>query len=447
MTRFFYTLLLYVLAPGLWLWMRLRVGKRAGIWEILAPARFGRYGLQDIKFGAQNSVWVHAVSLGEIRAAQPLIAALLKQGFPILLTHTTPTGRDAGSGLFAEAITNGQLRQMWLPYDFPWVQRRFFKTFQPRCGILIEREVWPNLIYEARCAKVPVLLVNARLAPASVRYSRWLGPALRQAYASLALVLTQTQADADRLQQVGVSDPRVVGNLKFDVVLATHKLVAGREWRQALRRPVVAIASTREGEEDMFLREIQQTLRAPKSTVFAPSSAPSPDRSRRGAPDDVLHVLIPRHPQRFNTVTSLLKKYDIAFIRRSVDVFLPAQEIAVLLGDTLGEMAFYYAAADVAIIGGGFSPHGGQNLIEACAFGTPVIIGPHMFNFEQASQDAVAAGAAIRVKDAADALQEAYALLNDRPRREAMSAAALGWTKAHQGATQRTLDALRPWLS
>lgn len=426
MTRFLYTLLLRFLSPLIWLWMRVRAGENRAQWQILAPARFGRYaeGQPDPSFA--EPIWIHAVSLGETRAAQPLVNALLGEGFSVLLTHTTPTGRAEGVRLFGEAIASGQLRQTWLPYDFPASSRRFLKAFAPRCGILIEREVWPNLINEAVRAGISIVLVSARFSESSLRQSKWARRALRRAYASLDLVLTQTQADADRLREVGAFGPHVVGNLKFDVSLSKAQLEEGRRWRQSLGRPVIAIASTRDGEEDMFAAAIRDNLHVDASAGY-------------------LYLLIPRHPQRFDEAAAVLQKHGLPVVRRSSGMSMPPG-VAVVLGDTLGEMAFYYAAADVAIVGGGFSPLGGQNLIEACAAGCPVIVGPYMHNFQQATRDAVAAGAALQVNDAGEAVRTACVLLRDAPRHEAMRQAALAWTAAHAGATQRILSALRPWL-
>lgn len=427
MTRSLYTLLLRLLAPAIWLWMYLRARRGGGDWDILGSARFGRYDERDPKWAETAPVWVHAVSLGETRAAQPLIGALLDRRLPVLLTHTTPTGRAEGQRLFPEALASGQLIQTWLPYDFPGAMRRFFKFFAPRCGILIEREVWPNMIKEARGQGVSVVLVSARFSEASLRKARWARRALQRAYGSLDLVLAQTQADADRLRQVGAFGPHVVGNLKFDVSLSAVQLDAGREWRQAVNRPVIAVASTREGENEAFAKAIAEAM----------------ERHGETAP---LHMLIPRHPQRFAEAAAALQQHGLSIVRRSADQRPPMLANAVLLGDTLGEMAFYYAAADIAIIGGGFAPLGGQNLIEACAAGTPVIVGPHMRNFAQATHDAVSAGAAIQVSDVNEALRVAHGLIRDASKLEQMHLAALSWTSAHAGATQRMLGFLGPWL-
>lgn len=413
-------------APFIWLWMRVRAGKDGARWQILAPTRFGRYVERKEDHGRIGRVWVHAVSLGEVRAAHPLIKTLLNRGFPLLLTHTTPTGWEEAARVYGGEIASGQLRQAWLPYDFPGLVRRFLGFFKPRCGILIEREVWPNLIHEAGRFGVPIVLVSARFSERSLRQSRRIRWVLGRTYGALDLVLAQTQGDADRLREIGASDPQVVGNLKFDVTPSVDQMRQGRDWRVARSAPVVVIASTREGEDQMFVSAI--------------------DQHRQHAPPGVLHVLIPRHPQRFDSAAAILDAQGLAYMRRSDGLDAVKDGLTVLLGDSLGEMAFYYAAADVAIVAGGFAPMGGQNLIEACAAGTPVIVGPHMRNFAQAVSDAVAAGGAIQVDNAEEALLQAYELLRDTRRREEMKAAALSWTAAHAGATSRIVNALEPWL-
>lgn len=427
MTRTVYTLLLRLLAPLLWLWMALRARKAGGKWAIFSGPRFGLADPSTQETLDSGGVWIHAVSLGETRAAQPLIQALLDAGERLLLTHTTPTGRAEGCRLFAAAIASGQLRQTWLPYDFPGATRRFMRRYQPRIGMLVEREVWPNLLEQARVADIPIVLVSARFSASSLRQARWLSRALKQAYGSLRMTLAQTADDAARLLEIGARDVRVVGNLKFDLTLPAGQLTAGRAWREALGRPVIAIASTREGEDAPFL-----------DLIVADSPC---------VPAQPFYLLIPRHPQRFDAAAALLAGRNLPYERRSqLAAASPNPQSRVMLGDTLGEMAFYYAAADVVIVGGGFAPLGGQNLIEACAAGAAVIVGPHMHNFEQATRDAVAAGAALQVANAAEAMQLMSDLLSDDHRRIAMRNAALSWTAGHTGATARIMYALAPWL-
>lgn len=434
MGRRVYTLVLRLTAPLLWLYMWRRARRAGGQWGILSAGRFGGPDGAAPLPALRAPVWVHAVSLGETRAAQPLVMALLQRGLPVLLTHTTASGRAEGARLFGAAIAAGQLRQAWLPYDLPGSVARFLDRYVPRCGLLIEREVWPNLLAAARARKVRMALVSARFSEPSLRQARWLGSALRQALGGLDAVLAQTEDDARRLRQAGARQAGVTGNLKFDLALAPEQVHAGRAWRLALGRPVIALASTREGEDEMFI----QALRA-RVGAGAGNGAGT-------AADDPLYLLIPRHPQRFDQADAQLRAAGLATERRSAGGPPPGPKTAVLLGDSLGEMAFYYAAADVAVVAGSFAPLGGHNLIEACAAGTPVIVGPHTRNFEQAVRDALAAGAALRAHDAAAAVDTALELLRDAPRRETMRTAAQAFTQAHVGATRRTMQALQPWL-
>ncbi len=422
MNRGVYTLGLRALAPLIWLWMARRAKRAGGRWEIFSPERFGRADPASVL--PDNPVWVHAVSLGETRAALPLLNALLARGLPVLLTHTTATGRAEGERLFKDAIAQGQLRQVWLPYDFPGATRRFLAAHRPRCGLLMEREIWPNLLAAARQARVPMALISARYSASSLRQARRMGGVMREALAGLDKVLAQTAEDAGRLAEAGAPAAVVTGNLKFDLVLPPAQVEAGRAWRAQLGRQVVAVASTREGEDAPFIEAIKRHAAAP------------------GAP---LFLLIPRHPQRFDEAARLLSDAKVGFARRSEGT-LPPPDAAVLVGDSLGEMAFYYAASDVAIVAGSFAPLGGQNLIEACAAGVPVIVGPHTFNFKQAAEDAVEAGAALRAADPAQAVDAAVALLSDTARRQAASKAARTWFDQHAGATGRTMVALGPWL-
>jgi 3-deoxy-D-manno-octulosonic-acid transferase len=426
MYRSFYTLVLRLAAPLIWLGMVRRAQRAGGKWDIFSAQRFG-FGYGSLRAAcAQAPVWVHAVSLGETRAAQPLIQGLIDRGLPVLLTHTTSTGRVEGARRFELAIAQGQVRQVWFPYDFPGAVRRFLAAFEPRCGLLVEREIWPNLLAAARHQKVPMALVSGRLSEASLRQGRWLGKALRQALSGLDVVLAQTEGDAVRLRQAGARAPQIVGNLKFDLVLPDAPLQAAKVWRAAVARPVVVIASTREGEDALFVAALRQ---------------------RASPSDTALYLLIPRHPQRFDEVARMLKVAGLRFVRRSQLSDKVAADILVVLGDTLGEMPFYYGAADVAIVAGSFAPLGGHNFIEACAAGVPVIVGPHTFNFAQAVQDAVAAGATLRVATAEEAVEVAHTLLGDTSRRRAMQAAAHRWMAEHTGATARTLAALEHLLA
>jgi 3-deoxy-D-manno-octulosonic-acid transferase len=449
LNRFFYTAFLRLLAPGLMGWMALRARRAGGRWEVWSGARFGHYAAPDAD---GRPVWVHAVSLGETRAAQPLVQALLDQGDRVLLTHMTATGREEAARLFAEAIARGRLRQEWLPYDFPGCVQRFMAHYRPVLGVLMEREIWPNLIAAARRARVPMVLASARFSDQSLRQSLRAGRVMREAYGNLQAVYAQTLQDAQRLEQAGASAVRVSGNFKFDIALPADKVARGRAFGAALRRKVVAIASTREGEDEMFVRALLKHARRA-------------DGRGRGLRERVLFCLIPRHPQRFDAAAALLREAGIACVRRSSLSGLDrggALELAdgraaaaaggqaaarpgapqVLLGDSLGEMPAYYAACDVAVVAGSFAPLGGQNLIEACSLGVPVLVGPHTRNFEQAVADAVEEGAALRVPDADAAVRMALQLLDQPKDLARMGQAGVHWVQKHTGAVARVLAGL-----
>ncbi|MDQ7989795.1 MAG: lipid IV(A) 3-deoxy-D-manno-octulosonic acid transferase [Candidatus Dactylopiibacterium sp.] len=368
--------------------------------------------------GARPRLWLHAVSVGETRAAQPVVRQLLAR-YPthdVLLTHMTPTGRATGAELFGG---EPRVQQAYLPYDLPWAQARFLARARPALGVVMETEVWPNLMRAARRAGLPMLLANARLSARSARGYQRLGALAHDAFASFAEVLAQTDDDARRLAACGARAPRVCGNVKFDVELPPERLALGERFRAAVPgRPVILAASTREGEEGPLLE------------AFA-----------RHAPADALLVLVPRHPQRFDDVAALVRKQGLTLARRSAGSVIGA-EVRVWLGDSMGEMAAYYRMADVALIGGSWQPLGGQNLIEACAAGTPVLIGPHTFNFADATEKAIAAGAALRCADAGAALREAARLIADTATRQHMGAAGAAFAAANRGATARTLEAV-----
>lgn len=394
-----YTALLRIALPValLRLWWR---GRREPGYRSFVGERLGRYATP----ASEKLVWVHAVSVGEARAAAPLVQ-MLRQALPehaVLVTCTTAAGRATARQLYGESVLVA-----YLPYDFPETVQRFLQHYRPRLGVLMETEVWPNLLAACAANRVPVVLANARMSEKSARgYARW-SALTRPAFASLAAVCAQSDKDAERLHALGVKKVEVTGNLKFDVEPDARQLESGQAWRAALARPVLLLASTREGEEKLLLEHV-------------------PAEGR------LLVVVVPRHPQRFDEVAALAQS------RRSRTP-APAPQDRVYLGDTMGEMAFYFAASDVAVIGGSFMPLGGQNLIEALAAGAPVVIGPSSFNFAEATRLALEAGAALQVADARAAIKEALALLGDSQKRAAMSEAGKRLCAAHRGATQRHL--------
>jgi 3-deoxy-D-manno-octulosonic-acid transferase len=412
MWRGLYSLLLYALMPLalMRLWWRGR--KQAGYREHIGE-RFGHYAID----ATRPVLWLHSVSVGETRAAEPLVAAL-RSRWPehaILLTHMTPTGRQTSEQVFGTDVL-----RCYLPYDLPDAVARFLTHFRPRLGVLLETEIWPNLIHACRVRSIPLYLVNARMSERSARgYARF-GSFTAQTLAELTGIAAQTGADADRLRALGAAKVAVSGNLKFDRAPREQDLELGARFRAALgERPVFLAASTREGEEEQVLDALEQAGEQKLATV-----------------------IVPRHPQRFDAVARLLEQRGIAYQRRSTEQPLqPATH--VWLGDSLGEMYAYYAACDIAFVGGSLMPLGGQNLLEACAVGKPVLIGPYTYNFVEATQLALDAGAAMRVTDSTDLGHAVAALLADAPRRARMGEAGLELMRQHQGATMRIADLLQ----
>lgn len=409
-----YSWLLRALAPAYFarLWWR---GAREPLYRAAWNERLGLFGGD----AAPGRVWIHAVSLGETRAAKALVDALRQQvaGVRLLLTHGTATGREAGRALLQPGDA-----QAWLPYDTPGAVRRFLRRHRPAVGVLMETEIWPNLLLATREAGVPMVLANARLSEKSLAKGRRLRTLLQPALPGITRTLAQTEADARRLRESGVLAVQVAGNLKFDMAPDAALLARGRGWRRSLERPVVLMASSREGEEAPLL---QAWCRLPQ---------PRP-----------LLLLVPRHPQRFDEVAALAASQLPRVARRSAfgtgvghadaDVWAGAD---VWIGDSIGEMPLYYALADVALLGGSFAPFGGQNLIEAAACGCPVLLGPHTFNFAAAAEDALAAGAAERLPSLAAAVQRAAQLCHgDAGTRAAMAEQARRFAGAHRGAAER----------
>ena len=414
MIRSFYSLVMSGVQPFLRHKLRRRGIAEPGYLQHI-DERFGLYaGRSDA-----GRIWIHAVSLGETRAAAILLEQLrvLRPGVQVLLTHGTATGRAEGQLLLQAGDA-----QAWLPWDTPQAVSRFLLHFRPAVGVLMETEVWPNLAAGCLAHGVPLVLANARLSEKSMRQALRLAPLSRPAYAALAAVWAQTQADARRLVRVGASVSGVFGNLKFDAAPDAGQLARGRQWRRQLDRPVLMFASSREGEEQAFFHAIAQ------------QKAPSQN--------GVQWLVVPRHPQRFDEVAALAAQHGLSVSRRSSweGEPLPAD---VWLGDSVGDMALYYGMADAALLGGSFESLGGQNLIEAAASGCPVVMGPHTFNFADAAQLAEEAGAALRVNSMADAVQSAVALAADTTRQAGVAAAGLAFAAAHRGATRKTVAALR----
>jgi len=407
---FAYGMAMRLLVPAMLVryWWR---GRREPGYRVAMAERLGFVPPQ-----APGAVWLHAVSLGESRAASALVDALRarRPGLRFLFTHGTATGRDAGRALMKPGDT-----QAWLPLDTPGAVRRFLRRTRPAIGLLMETEIWPQLLQAAREAGVPMVLANARLSQKSARRGAQLAALMRPAAEAVAEVLAQTADDVTRLREAGAREVALCGNLKFDVHPSEALVARGRAWRAAVGRPVVLAAITREGEEAMLLAEWG---RAPGPRPFL--------------------VVVPRHPQRFDEVGALLAQGGLRVARRSSWGDAPGDAdlgVDAWLGDSLGEMPLYYGLADVALLGGSFMPLGGHNLIEAAACGCPIVMGPSTFNFAEAARQAVLAGAGWQEADMAHAVRRALQVAGG-DLREVASARAIDYASTHRGAAARMAE-------
>jgi 3-deoxy-D-manno-octulosonic-acid transferase len=452
MIRFFYSLLMRALVPVL----RRRLARRGALepgYLLAVEERFGHYTqAPDAGF-----VWIHAVSLGETRTAAVLVALLRERlpGMRLLLTHGTATGRAEGLKL----LQPGDV-QVWQPWDTPAAVTRFLTHFKPRIGLLMETELWPNLVAGCKKAGVPLVLANARMSDKSMRQAQQLAWLARPAFAALTAVWAQTQADAQRLMQLGAPVQGVFGNLKFDATPNAAQVATGRAWHNRAGRPVVMFASSREGEEAALLHVLSS---------FRPlDPVDSAQAAINSIANEIQWLIVPRHPQRFDEVAALIEQHGFAVSRRSTwpdgpptaanlnsdtnpdtmarSAVLGGARPIIWLGDSLGEMALYYGLADVALLGGSFEPLGGQNLIEAAACACPVLMGPHTFNFSEAAELAEVAGAALRVESMKDAVAMASALVSDAARLQAARHAAHVFARTHRGATERLTLAIEGCL-
>ena len=402
--------------------------------------RFGHY--RQPAETASGLVWVHAVSLGETRTAAMLLKALRVQypALRLLLTHGTATGREEGRALLKSFGRPGDV-QVWQPWDSPAAVKRFFNHFKPRLGLLMETEIWPNLVAQAKARGMPLVLVNGRLSAKSLKQAQGLWPLSLPAYGALSAIYAQTELDAERFRQLGAPVAGVFGNLKFDATPDVVQLAQGQAWRQALAQPVLMFASSREGEEDDFIQQIKAFAQIQKAQAAMNSVANQPAGGFKA-------LIVPRHPQRFDEVAALVAQHGLRVSRRSHWAGDPAansdaMNAEVWLGDSLGEMALYYGLSDVALLGGSFAPLGGQNLIEAAACGCPVVMGPHTFNFAEAAALAEAEGAALRVSGMAEGVRAGLALAADSAALARAVQAGLAFAARNRGATAKTVAALR----
>lgn len=418
MNRTLYTLLFHLGLPLVALRLYLRARKAPAYGQRIAE-RFA-CKLAPMR---QDGIWVHAVSVGESIAAAPMIRALLKAypDLPVTLTCMTPTGSERIRAMFAE---EPRIQHCYLPYDLPWAAGRFLDHVRPRLGIIMETELWPNHIHQCAKRGIPVALANARLSERSARgYARFAG-LTRPMLAEMSLIAVQTETEAQRFRSLGARPEcvQVTGSIKFDLKIDAQLQPRARDLRErwgAGERPVWIAASTHEGEDALILEAHRQLLQAH---------------------GDALLVLVPRHPERFDAVHGLCQA-QFTTVRRSSGVPVEAQT-QVLLGDTMGELLFLYALADIAFVGGSLVPTGGHNPLEPAALALPVLTGPHVFNFLEISAMLREAGALQEVDDAsglAGAVRRLVELPQDARR---MGEAGRAVMLANQGALQRLLDGL-----
>ena len=415
--RFLYIFVLWLLLPYLFIRLFWRARRQPDYLHHIAE-RFGFYS----QTGSRPIIWLHTVSVGETRAAQTIIDRLQAEyhDHQILLTFSTPTGRAAGKQLYGNSVL-----RVYLPYDYPFAVKGFLRKFKPHIGILMETEIWLNLIHACRDAKVPLLLLNARMSEKSARgYARFTR-LTREALTGLFAIAAQSDEDAARLVSLGAKSLSVTGNLKFDILPPADLLDLGKKMRAffGASRKIFLAASTRNGEEKLLL-----------------------DRLIDSHVQGLLLVIVPRHPQRFAEVENMLYQRGISFIRKSDIFFEPnssnkflPDEIQVVLGNTMGELFGYYAAADIAFIGGSLLPFGGQNLIESCAVGTPVLIGPHYYNFKAVTLLAAKAGAALVVNNAEELTNQLQKLMSSPLVLEEMRHNCSEFVASNRGATDKSM--------
>ncbi|MDP6615662.1 MAG: lipid IV(A) 3-deoxy-D-manno-octulosonic acid transferase [Gammaproteobacteria bacterium] len=418
--RFFYICFCYLLVPIFLLVLfrkgfgnpayRQRVGERFGFLPEPAP---------------RGAIWVHAVSVGEVQAAETLVKALLERypNHPVLLTTTTPTGSDRVKALFGDQVVHS-----YVPFDVPGSIKRFFDWCQPRLAIILETEIWPNLYHECGNREIPLVLASARVSPKSLNRYRLLVSLFKKTLSHGIVIAAQSQRDADSFLALGASAARthVTGNIKFDFELPEGVQQRGQEFRslQAVDRPVWIAASTHADEEEKVVAaHLKVCERIPEALL----------------------ILVPRHPERFDTVASLLDRQHIGYIRRSSGGTCD-EHSTVILGDTMGELTMFYAASDVAFVGGSLVNIGGHNLLEPAALNLPVITGPNNFNAQEIADQFLAAGVITIVEDAYSLAAGVVALLEDPAERSRQGEEARALIEDSRGALGRLLELVTPLL-
>ncbi|HEY8010760.1 MAG TPA: lipid IV(A) 3-deoxy-D-manno-octulosonic acid transferase [Rudaea sp.] len=411
--RFIYTLTMYLLTPAI----LYRLAARGFHYREYFERWRERFGfVKDT--GKRESIWLHAVSMGEVNAALPLIDALMRRyhGATFVITTVTPTGSERVRRVYGDRVMN-----VYLPYDLPASIRRFLDRIRPRLAVIMETEIWPNLFFECEARAIPLVIANARLSEKSLRGYRPIRPLARQALASARYIAAQSATDAARLQELGAPRERlgVIGNLKYDMTVPAQLIEQAHTMRAAwgARRPVWLAASTHDGEELAVLKAQAVVLRR--------------------FPDALL-LIAPRHPERFKPVAQACRSFGFVTRTRSEDV-VASSDTQCFVVDTLGELLYFYAATDVAFVGGSLVPIGGHNVLEPAALGVPIVVGPYLFNFAEISASLLDAGAALQVSDGDQLGGEILRLLADPALSARIGRAAQDAFEREQGSVLRTL--------
>ena len=424
MLRFFYTCVMYLAQPFLWLSLlagsmkasrsRKRLGERYGLYCKLSSPK-------------PNGVLIHAASVGEVIAAVPLIKRI-QQDYPhlsITVTTMTPTGSDRVKAVFGESVTH-----VYLPYDLPDAVARFIRFVQPSLVVVIETELWFNLIHQLAKKQIPFVIVNARLSARSTKRYGWFKKALKPLLENITLIAPQDEVSLSRYAQLGIAPERLklTGNIKYDLNLTADLLanISALKTQWSTSRPIWIAASTHEGEDEIILKSHRTLLqRFP----------------------DLLLILVPRHPERFNSVAQLIEQQGFNYIRRS-GYLIPQAETQVVLGDTMGELMLLYGMADVALVGGSLVAHGGHNPLEPLAFKLPVISGKHTFNFPEIFAKLEARQGVLMTEENPQAVAEAVAQFLESPTlSQRYGNAGYAVLNENRGALQRVMDLLKPYLN
>lgn len=410
--RYLYTLLFYLAMPLVLVRLYWR-GRANPDYRRRWNERFGLFRPLPI----MGCIWIHSVSVGEVRTALPLIKALQSRypKLPLLVTTTTPTGSRQ-----VTASLNNQVQHVYLPFDLPGSIRRFIFRTKPKVAIILETELWPNLFHYCAGAKIPLIVANARLSEQSFRRYRQVASLTRQLLGCTSLIAAQTKADAVRFRQLGAPWVEIMGNLKYEITLPVNLPEQGRTLRRLLgeKRPILIAASTHAGEEIFILdafRTLQQAL------------------------PNLLLVWVPRHLERFRVVAELCQQHNLKVVKRSEN--RPCDSTTqVFLGDSMGELLLFYAAADVAFIGGSLIPIGGHNVLEPALLGLPLVFGPHMFHFLEASRQLLKGKTAWQVANAQELAQVVEYLLRDPTIKQSLSQRSIAVVTSQRGALQKLLS-------